>query len=96
MSTALKEPLLTLSLLPENQCGPANGRASLLQLRKWQLQQLGGIIQDVDAVADSADTTELSAALERRVLPWLENLHDSLRMFLETVLAGLRAPERKA
>lgn len=44
----LKAPLLTLSLVPEFACGPANGRASLTQLRKWQLQQLAGIIREVD------------------------------------------------
>jgi hypothetical protein len=85
LSTVLKEPLLTLSLLPENICGPGNGRASLLQLRKWQLQQLGCVIREVDEACRPDDTAILSDALEKRVLPWLDNLHDSLQMWIETI-----------
>jgi hypothetical protein len=85
LSTALKEPLLTLSLLPESICGPDNGRASLLQLRKWQLQQLGCVIKDVDDACQSEDTTVLSDALEKRALPWLDNLHESLQMWIEAI-----------
>ena len=51
LARQLKEPVLTLSLLPDNACGPANGRASLTQLRKWQLEQIAAIIKDVDAVS---------------------------------------------
>ena len=36
MARKLKEPLLTLSLLPENIYQPVVGCASLLQMRKWQ------------------------------------------------------------
>jgi hypothetical protein len=85
LATALKEPLLTLSLLPDNICGPDNGRASLLQLRRWQLQQLGCVIKDVDDACLLEDTTVLSDALEKRVLPWLDSLHDSLQMWIETI-----------
>ena len=88
LAGALKEPLLTLSLLPENICGHANGGASLLQLRKWQLEQLGQVIQDVDDACCSADPTALSDALEKRALPWLDNLHDSLELWLETLLSA--------
>jgi len=91
ISTMLKEPLLTLSLLPETIFGRGNSRAPLLQLRKWQLQQLGGVIKDVDNVCDSEDTLLLSEALEERVLPWLNKLHDSLELWHETVSTGLRA-----
>ena len=90
LSVSLKEPLLTLSLLPETICGPENGRASMAQLRKWQLQQLGGLIQDVDAVCGSEDTILLAEALEKKVLPWLNKLHDSLQMWSEVV--SYRAP----
>src|SRR5436190_8037065 len=48
LSVRLKEPLLTVTLLPENVCGTGDGQASLTQLRKWQLQQLGAVIQDVN------------------------------------------------
>ena len=81
--TSLKEPLLTLSLLPETLCGPENGRASLIQLRKWQLQQLGCVIQDTDLACRSEDPASLSDALEKRVLPWLDNLHESLQLWHE-------------
>ena len=87
----LKAPLLTLSLVPEWVCGPANGRASLCQLRKWQLQQLASLIRRVDEACWSEDTNVLSDALENRVLPWLESLQDSLELWHETVAAGIRA-----
>jgi len=81
LSTNFKEPLLTLSLLPDHICGPDNGRASLSQLRKWQLQQLGCIIQDVDEASRSEDTTALSDALEKRALPWLGSLLESMNLW---------------
>src|ERR1043166_1191728 len=79
LTQELKDPLLTLCLLPDDICGPANGRASLHQLRKWQLQQLASIIRDVDEACHSESTMLLSNALENRVLPWLEGLHESIR-----------------
>jgi hypothetical protein len=91
LTRKLKEPLLTLSLLPDSICGPANGRASLTQLRRWQLQQLAIIIKDVDEACWSEDTNVLSNALENRALPWLENLHDSLILWHETMVAGAQA-----
>ena len=96
LSSGLKEPLLTLSLLPENICGPAHGGASLMQLRKWQLQQLGCVIKDVDHACRSEDPTVLSDALEKRALPWLDSLHESLTMWHDTVCADLRAACQKA
>jgi hypothetical protein len=96
LSVSLKEPLLTLSLLPENICGPANGRASLLQLRKWQLQQLGSVIQDVDNTCHCEDTAALSDALEKRVLPWLTSLNDSLGLWHEILLTESHALSQKA
>ena len=85
LSTALKEPLLTLSLLPETICGPAAGGASLGQLRNWQLQQIGCVIKDVDEACRLDDTAALADALERRALPWLDNLHESLSLWHETL-----------
>ena len=85
LSSSLKEPLLTLSLLPDSVCGPANGRASLTQLRKWQLEQLGGIIQDIDDASRTDDTNLLSDALEKRALPWLDRLLESLALWNETI-----------
>ena len=89
LSAALKEPLLTLSLLPDTACGPMGGSASLMQLRKWQLQQLGCVIKDVDAVCRFGDNIALSNALEKRVLPWLDNLHESLQMWHDHIAAGI-------
>jgi hypothetical protein len=92
LSTVLKEPLLTLSLLPETICGPDNGRAPLMQLRKWQLQQLGGVIRDVDRACSAEDNLALSEALEQRVLPWLNKLQESLELWHETVSTRPQPP----
>ena len=90
LAKQLKEPVLTLSLLPDNACGPANGRASLTQLRKWQLEQVAAIIKDVDATCHAEDTIPLSNALENRVLPWLQNLIELITLWHETAQAGSR------
>ena len=90
MNEGLKQPLLTLSLLPDSVCGPANGSASPMQLREWQFEQLDGILQEVDWVCLADDPTALSDALEARVLPWLEGLQEMLALMRETMLI---APE---
>jgi len=86
----LKEPVITLSLLPENTCEPFDNRTSLTQLRKWQLEQVAAIIRDVDEACHSEDTIPLSNALENRVLPWLQSLSELICLWHETVLAGSR------
>ena len=86
LATALKEPLLTLTLIPETFYTAPAGTASIPQLRKWQLEQLGMVIQDVDDSCDAEDSTVLSDALEKRALPWLDKLQASLKLWLETVL----------
>jgi hypothetical protein len=91
LSLALKEPLLTLSLLPENFYRVTEGQASLTQLRKWQLEQLGAVIQDVNNACEWDNLTVLSDVLETRVLPWIERLHSSLNLWHETLLANARA-----
>lgn len=90
LAKQLKEPVLTLSLLPDNACGPANGRASLTQLRKWQLEQIATLIKDVDATCQGPDTLPLSNALEKRVLPWLQNLTELIVLWHETAEVGSR------
>jgi hypothetical protein len=85
LATALKEPLLTLSLVPDTICGPDNGRAPLSRLRRWQLQQLGSVIQDVDEICESEDPAAIAEALEKRALPWLDNLRESLELWYEAV-----------
>ena len=90
LASALKEPVITLSLLPENICEPFDNRTSLTQLRKWQLEQVAAIIRDVDEACHSEDTIPLSNALENRVLPWLQSLSELICLWHETVLAGSR------
>lgn len=84
----LKQPLLTLSLMPSTPNTPANGSASMMQLRKWQLQQLATILKEVDETCWSADPLALSNALENRVLPWLDGLSATLDLWYETLSAG--------
>ena len=87
----LKVPLLTLSLMPDSSRGAANTQTSLMQLRKWQLQQLAAIIKDVDAACEAGDSAAISNALEYRVLPWLDGLEASLDLWQVTLLAGKMA-----
>jgi hypothetical protein len=90
LALILKEPVLTLSLLPDNVCGTPGGHTSPTQLRKWQLEQIAAIIRDVDEACHSQDTIPLSNALESRVLPWLQHLSELISLWHETVLAGSR------
>ncbi|MGD0349389.1 MAG: hypothetical protein ABSB84_03625 [Verrucomicrobiota bacterium] len=90
LARQLKEPVLTLSLLPDSACGPATGGASLTQLRKWQLEQVAAIIKDVDEACHSEDTVPLSNALENRVLPWQQQLCELISLWHETAVAGER------
>jgi hypothetical protein len=95
LSLALKEPLLTLSLLPDVVYNGGEGQAPLAQLRKWQLEQLGAVIQDVNFACEWDDTTVLSDVLEARVLPWLDKLQSSLNLWHETMLANSRRTAEK-
>jgi hypothetical protein len=61
-----------------------------MQLRRWQLQQLAGIIREVDRACQADDPTALSDALEDRVLPWLAGLQETLALLRGTLLV---APE---
>lgn len=90
LARKLKEPLLTLSLLPETIYQTPKGCASLTQMRKWQLQQLGEIMKHVDEACWSTDPAALSNALEISALPWLAKLHQTILLWRETVLAGAR------
>ena len=91
LTRKLKDPLLTLCLLPEGLFGPDVGAASPLQLRRWQLQQLAAIIRAVDTACWAPDPVVLSNALETRVLPWLEALHRSITLLRDTTLAAQRS-----
>jgi hypothetical protein len=87
----LKEPLLTLSLVPERAFGPAAAGVSPRQLRRCQLQHLAAIIREVDQACWTEDTKILSNVLESQALPWLDNLRASLELGHETLLAASRA-----
>ena len=95
LSLALKEPLLTLSLLPEAIYTGGDGQASLTQLRKWQIEQLGAVIQDVNSACEWNNSTVLSDVLETRVLPWLNNLQASLELWFETMLGNSQTMRTK-
>jgi len=90
LARQLKEPVLTLSLLPDHLCGQTHGSASLKQLRKWQLEQVASIIRHVDEACHTGDTINISNALENRVLPWLEKLGELIQLWHETAMAGSR------
>jgi hypothetical protein len=81
----LNQPILTLSLMPEDSYKSNPGGASLAQLRIWQLQQLAAILKQVDDASWSEDPTTISNALEYRVLPWLDGFETSLELWHETL-----------
>jgi hypothetical protein len=84
----LKHPLVILNLLPESVWRPASGSVSVLQIRKWQLQQLAAIMRDVEKASWSEDPTALSNALEKRVVPWLAALERTLDLWHKTLTAN--------
>jgi hypothetical protein len=85
----LKEPVLTLSLMPENLCQLWCG-TTFHKLRRWQLEQIAIIMQRVDKACDSQDNIQLSDALEKLVLPWLDKLGEHVRLWFDATLAGAR------
>ena len=91
LAATLKEPLITLSIVPESLWCALGGSAPLPQLRKWQLEQLGAILQEVDEACWSDDPRVLSSVLEQRVLTWLNSLQASLILWRETALASPNA-----
>jgi hypothetical protein len=88
LAQELKQPLLTLSQMPVSNLSPTQGSASPMQLRRWQLEQLAAVIEDVDRSCVSNDSAELAETLEKRVLPWLQNLQATLDLWQETLLLG--------
>jgi hypothetical protein len=89
IASQLKEPVLTLSLMPDDVCQRNNG-ISFGKLRQWQLEQIASIVREVDAVGDSDDTLKISDALENRVLPWLQKLSDMIQLWHDAAMAGAR------
>jgi hypothetical protein len=85
-----------LSFLPDHVCGPANGRSSLKQLRKWQLEQVATIIREVDQACLTGTTIQISDALENRVLPWLIKLIELIQLWHDTELARTQVETEKS
>ena len=83
----LKEPVLTLSLMPDPVCKLCSS-VSFERLRRWQFKQIATIVREVDAVCETGDNITISDALERRVLPWLQKLNDLVRLWYQAVSAG--------
>ena len=93
----MKDPLLTLCLLPDALSGSVHGIATFTQVRKWHLEHLGRVLRHVDESCWSEDSQVLSNALEQHALPWLNDLHAMLALWHETALvAGRDAAERVA
>jgi hypothetical protein len=85
----IKEPVLTLSLMPENLC-QLNCGTTFQKLRRWQLEQIAAIVRQVDGTCDSKNNIRLSDALEQLVLPWLQSLGENIRLWHDATLAGTR------
>jgi hypothetical protein len=89
IASQLKEPVLTLSLMPESLCQTWCG-TTFHKLRRWQLEQIALIIGKVDEACESQDNIKLSDALEKLVLPWLVKLGEHIRLWMDATQAGAR------
>jgi hypothetical protein len=89
VASQLTEPVLTLSLMPENLCQLWCG-TTFNQLRRWQLEQIAMIVRRVDEACDSEDNIRLSDALEELVLPWLDQLAEHIQIWHAATQAGAR------
>ena len=89
ITSQFKEPVLTLSLMPESLCQTWCG-TTFHKLRRWQLEQIAIIVQKVDDACDSLDNIQLSDALEKLVLPWLDRMAEHIRLWLDAMQAGAR------
>jgi hypothetical protein len=89
----LKEPVLTLSLMPENLCQLWCG-TTFYKLRQWQLEQIAMIVRRVDEACESQDNIKLSDALEKLVLPWLDKLGEHVRLWQAATQAGVRLGDK--
>ncbi len=88
LAKQLKQPLLTVSLLSENIIDMPPGTASVSQIRRWQLQQLGAILREANEACWPQAKNKFPRVLETRVLVWLNNLQSSLELWQETLLAA--------
>jgi hypothetical protein len=88
LAKQIKQPLLTVSLLSENILDTPCGTASVSQIRRWQLQQLGAILREANEACWPQAQHKFHNVLETRVLVWLNNLQNSLELWQETLLAA--------
>jgi hypothetical protein len=93
VASQLKEPVLTLSLMPENLCELWCG-TPFRKLRRWQLEQIAMIVQRVDEACNAEDNIQLSDALENLVLPWLDKLCEHIRLWHDATQAGARLADK--
>jgi hypothetical protein len=89
IASQLKEPVLTLSLMPENLCQLWCG-TTFHKLRRWQLEQVAMIVRKVDEACEAEDNIRLSDALEKHVLPWLDKVGEHVCLWLDATQAGAR------
>jgi hypothetical protein len=89
IASQLKDPVVTLSLMPENLCLAWCG-TTFHKLRRWQLEQIAVVVCKVDRACESQDNIQLSDALEKQVLPWLDKLAEHIRLWLDATQAGAR------
>jgi len=89
LASQLTEPVLTLSLMPEDLCQLRCG-TTFHQLRRWQLEQISAIVRRVDETCDLQDNIRLSDALENLVLPWLDRLAEHIQIWQAATQAGTR------
>lgn len=89
VASQLTEPVLTLSLMPEDLCQLSCG-TTFHQVRRWQLEQISRIVRRVDAACEDQDNIRLSDALEKLVLPWLDRLTEHIQIWHAATQAGTR------
>jgi hypothetical protein len=89
IASQLKDPILTLSLMPEHLCQNSCG-TTFHKLRRWQLEQISVIVRRVDQACDLQDNFMVSDALEKLVLPWLDQLGEQVRLWQAAMQAGAR------
>ncbi|MGZ5544894.1 MAG: hypothetical protein ACXWIU_09475 [Limisphaerales bacterium] len=77
----LKDPLLTLSFVPQNVEVLPNGEEISPKALKRFTVDLVKILEQIEEILTRKELLELSDALENRLLPWLRGLGHSLYRF---------------
>jgi hypothetical protein len=77
----LKDPLLTLSFIPQNVEVLPNGEEISPKALKRFTNDLVKILEDIEEILTRKELLELSDALENQLLPWLRGLGHCLYRF---------------